>query len=329
MTRALTPLLVIALACALLLSLMTGAIGLQPNEIASALLGHADPSTQLIVTDIRLPRSLAALLIGLTLGASGAALQGLLRNPLAEPGILGISASAAFGATTALYFGFGALSPFIVPFFAIGAALVATGLMGIAAIRARGMASLILIGVGLSSIAGALMSLLLNFAPNPFSLSDMVRWMLGSVANRSFADLAYTAPLMLIGLAMLLAARRSLSVLTLGEDTAHSLGVDLKRSRLLVIGGAGIATGASVALGGGISFVGMVAPHLVRPFVGYDPGRTLIPSALLGAILVLIADMIVRLLPTPVELQLGVIIAILGAPLFISIALKQGTLRHG
>ncbi len=318
-----------ALAACLALSLSVGATPLSLPQILSALFIPSDPANHLIIADIRLPRSLAALAIGIVLGGSGAALQGLMRNPLAEPGVLGISASAAFGATTALYFGLAAASPLIVPLAAIAAALGATAMMSIAALRARGMASLILVGVGLSSVAGALMSLLLNFAPNPFSLADMIRWMLGSVANRSFADLAYTLPLMILGLGILLAVRRPLSALTLGEESAHGLGVNLRKVRLMTIIGAGIATGASVALGGGISFVGMVAPHLVRPFTGHDPGRALIPAALLGGIMVLLADIIVRLLPTPNEMQLGVVIALIGAPLFIWIALAQGNVRHG
>lgn len=329
MSRFINPILAIACLGLLLLSLGIGAIPLSLPDIITAIFAGSDTPNHIIITEIRLPRALAALIVGAALGMSGAALQGLLRNPLAEPGVLGISASAAFGATTALYFGFAALSPLIIPLSAIGTALFATALMSIAAMRARGVSSLILVGVGLSSVAGALMSLLLNFAPNPFSLADMVRWLLGSVANRSYTELAYSVPLIALGCILLLAIRRPLSALTLGEEAAHGLGVKLKRTRLFTIVGAGIATGASVALAGAIGFVGIAAPHLVRPFVGYDPGRALIPSALLGAMLVLAADLIVRTLPTPVELQLGVIIAILGAPMFIWIALREGNIRHG
>lgn len=329
MKRALLPLLIIGCIVLLILSLSIGAMPLSIGDIARAMTGQGSPVTQIIIFDIRLPRTLAALIVGAALGMSGAALQGLLRNPLAEPGILGISASAAFGATTALYFGFAVISPLIIPLSAIFAALVATAIMSLAAMRARGVSSLILVGVGLSSVAGALMSLLLNFAPNPFSLADMVRWLLGSVANRSFTELAYSVPLILMGMAIIMNIRRPLTALTLGEEAAHGLGVNLKRVRLLTIIGAGIATGASVALAGAIGFVGIAAPHLVRPFVSYDPGRTLVPAALVGAMLVLMADLIVRTLPTPVELQLGVIIAIVGAPMFIWIALREGNIRHG
>lgn len=329
MNRLIIPTLALACFLLLLFSLSIGAVPISLPDVIAALFSRGDASSHIIVTEIRLPRALAALVVGAALGSSGAALQGLLRNPLAEPGVLGISASAAFGATTALYFGFAALSPMIIPLSAIAAALIATAAMSLAAMRARGVSSLILVGVGLSSVAGALMSLLLNFAPNPFSLADMVRWLLGSVANRSFAELAYSVPLIAVGIILLMLVRRPLSALTLGEETAHGLGVNLKRTRLMTIIGAGVATGASVALAGAIGFVGIAAPHLVRPFVGYDPGRSIIPSAILGAILVLAADLIVRTLPTPVELQLGVIIAILGAPMFIWVALREGNIRHG
>lgn len=328
-TRFLYPALAATCCILLTLSLSIGPIKLGVSDIIHALIPGGNSTTDIIISSIRLPRALAAMIVGAALGASGAALQGLMRNPLAEPGVLGVSASAAFGATMALYFGFASISPLVVPLSAVTTALIATGFMSIAAMRARGISSLILVGVGISSVAGALMSLLLNFAPNPFSLTDMVRWLLGSVANRSFNELLYSVPFILVGLALLLTIRRSLSVLSLGEEAAQGLGVNLKRTRLVSILGAGIASGASVALAGAIGFVGIAAPHIIRPLVGYDPGRTVIPSAMAGAALVLAADLIVRTLPTPVELQLGVIIAILGAPLFIWIALREGNIRNG
>ena len=321
--------LVVACCVLLALSLSIGPIGMGVSDVVHALIPGGNSTSDIIISSIRLPRAFAAMIVGAALGASGAALQGLMRNPLAEPGVLGVSASAAFGATMALYFGFASISPLVVPLSAVTSALIATGFMSIAAMRARGISSLILVGVGISSVAGALMSLLLNFAPNPFSLADMVRWLLGSVANRSFNELLYSAPFILVGLCLLLTIQRSLSTLSLGEEAAQGLGVNLKRTRLVTILGAGIASGASVALAGAIGFVGIAAPHIVRPLVGYDPGRTIIPSALAGAALVLAADLIVRTLPTPVELQLGVIIAILGAPLFIWIALREGNIRNG
>ncbi len=312
-----------ALATAILLSLLLGSVPLPFDRVLSALAFGSSLGDQLVVWDIRLPRSLAAALVGAALGMSGAALQGLLRNPLAEPGILGVSATAALCASMTLYFGLAVSSPFVLPMAAVGGALLATFLVAAAALRTQSVVTLILIGVGLSSFAGALMALLMNLAPNPFSLADMVNWMLGTVANRSLQDLAFAAPLAIAGMAVLLATRRGLAALTLGEETAAGLGVNLKTQRIAVIIGAGLATGASVALAGAIGFVGIVAPHLVRPFVRYDASRLLVPSALLGAVLLVLADIGVRLLPTDAELKLGVVASLIGAPIFIWIASQR------
>jgi len=175
----------------------------------------------------------------------------------------------------------------------------------------------------LSSFAGAAMSLLLNLSPNPFSLSDMINWTLGSVANRSFDDMALAAPFLIAGFLILYVTRRGLSVLTLGEEAASGLGVNLKRQRIFVVLGAGLATGAAVSIAGAIGFVGIVAPHLIRPFVRHDPARSLVPSALLAGIFLVVADIGVRVLPTQTELKLGVVAAIFGAPAFIWIAMKR------
>jgi iron complex transport system permease protein len=246
----------------------------------------------------------------------------LLRNPLAEPGVLGVSASAALAATSALYFGLGAVSAWVVPSAAIAGALGATLFLAAAAARAVSTIGLVLIGVGLSSFAGALMALLLNLAPNPFSLADLVSWVLGSVANRGIGDVALAAPFMALGAVCLLASHRGLVALTLGEDGANAIGANVARTRTLVVIGAGLLTGASVALGGVIGFVGIVAPHLVRGLVVHDAGRVLIPSALLAGALLCAADLIVRLSATQQELKLGAVAALIGAPAFVWIALR-------
>ena len=207
---------------------------------------------------------------------------------------------------------------------AIAGALAATALIAFAAIRVRSIVTLILVGVGLSSFAGAVMSLLLNFAPTPFSLAEMVSWMLGSVANRSFDDLLLGGPPLLGGLAVLFVWRRGLSALTLGEEAAQGAGLDIRRHRLTIVLGAGLATGAAVSLAGAIGFVGIVAPHLIRPLTGYDPARSLVPSALLAGVILVMADIGVRLLPTSSELKLGVVAALIGAPIFVWIALQRG-----
>ena len=302
---------------------LVGSTPLDPGRVLATLLGGGAPGDRIVVWEIRLPRAAVAFAVGVALGASGAALQGLLRNPLAEPGVLGVSASAALGATLVIYYGVASADPLLLPLAAIAGALAATALLTLAAMRIGSVVTLILIGVGLSSFAAALMTLLLNFAPHPFSLFDMLNWMLGTVANRSFADLGFAAPFLVAGLALLCATRRSLSALTLGEEAAAGMGVDLHRARLLVVLGAGLATGAAVSVAGVIGFVGIVAPHLVRPLVGHDPARTLAPSALLGGLILVVADIGVRIAPTDQELKLGVVAALIGAPVFVWIAAQR------
>jgi iron complex transport system permease protein len=320
----LTSSLTAACAAALLLALFLGATPLSPLRALPALFGVGVEGDVIVIQEIRLPRALAAFAVGSALGLSGAAMQGLFRNPLAEPGVLGVSATAALAASLCIYWGLASVAPLAVPICAIGGALAATGILSLAAHRTRSVVTLILIGVGLSSFAGALMSLLMNLAPHPFTLSDMIRWMLGSVANRSLDDLLLATPFMALGAGILWTSRHNLSALTLGEEAAAGVGVDLKRARLLAILGAGLCAGASVALAGAIGFVGIVAPHVVRPFVGYDPARTLLPAALAGGLVLTLADILVRLLPTATELQLGVVAALLGAPAFVWIAAKRG-----
>ena len=322
--RALIPALSLASALALIAACFLGSTHIPADRLIATLFGLGTPADTLIVWHIRLPRALAAFVTGLALGVSGAALQGLLRNPLAEPGILGVSASAALMATLAIFYGATSLSPWALPISAIIGALIATAIIALAAMRTQSVVTLILIGVGLSSFAAALMSLLLNFAPNPFTLSDMVNWTLGTVANRSFDDLALAAPFLLFGIGILLYSRRGLSALTLGETAASGIGLNLQRQRILTVLGAGLATGAAVSIAGAIGFVGIVAPHFVRAFVHHDPARTLIPSALLGGTMLVMADIAVRLLPTSIELKLGVVAALIGAPAFIWIAAQRG-----
>lgn len=321
--RWLIPSLVIACVFAILAACLLGSTPLSASRVIAALFGGGDAGDQLVVWSIRLPRALAAFLVGAALGISGAALQGLLRNPLAEPGVLGVSASASLAATFSLYYGYVVLSPWVLPLAAILGALAATALLAFAAIRTSSVVTLILIGVGLSSFAGAMMSLLLNLAPNPFSLSDMINWMLGSVANRSFDEVKFAFPFLALGTGILLFTRRGLSALTLGEEAASGVGLNLRNQRIYTVLGAGLATGASVALAGAIGFVGIVAPHMVRPFVGHDPARSLVPSALLAGLILVIADIGVRILPTTNELKLGVVAAIIGAPAFVWIAMQR------
>lgn len=319
----LTPALAGACALAILTACLLGSTPLGLGRVLAAIAGLSDSGDRLVVWSIRLPRALAAFLVGAALGISGAALQGLLRNPLAEPGVLGVSASASLAATFSLYYGLVATTAWLLPISAIAGALAATAIIALAATRTRSVVTLILIGVGLSSLAGAAMSLLMNIAPNPFTLSDMINWMLGSVANRSFREIAFTLPFLVAGAAILLATRRGLSALTLGEEAASGIGLNLRRQRICTVAGAGLAAGGSVALAGAIGFVGIVAPHIVRPLVGHDPARSLIPSALLAGLILVLADIGVRVFPSEFELRLGVVAALVGAPVFIWIAMRR------
>lgn len=308
---------------AVIAACLFGSVPLPAGRLLAALAGGGEPGDAVVVWAVRMPRALAALGVGAALGASGAALQGLLRNPLAEPGVLGVSTSAALVATAALYWGLADAFPWALPLAAVAGALAATALVAAVALATRSVVTLILVGVGLSSFAGALMALLMNLAPNPFSLADMVNWTMGSVANRGFADLGLAGPFVGAGLLILFAARRGLSALTLGEEAAAGVGLDLRRQRLLVVLGAGLATGGAVAVAGAIGFVGIVAPHLVRPLVGHDPARSLLPSALAAGLFLVVADIGVRLAPTDGELKLGVVAALVGAPLFVGIAVRR------
>ncbi|MEM7767977.1 MAG: iron ABC transporter permease [Pseudomonadota bacterium] len=321
--RWLTPGLAVASVVAIFIACLLGSTPLPADRVFAALMGGAEVGDRLVVWSIRLPRAVAAFLVGAALGLSGAALQGLLRNPLAEPGVLGVSATASLTATFSLYYGFVSLSAWALPIAAILGAMAATALLAVAAIKTRSVVTLILIGVGISSFAGALMSLLMNLAPNPFSLSDMINWMLGSVANRSFDEIGFTLPFLLAGSTILLMTRRGLSALTLGEDAASGVGLNLRNQRIFTVLGAGLATGASVALAGAIGFVGIVAPHLIRPFVGHDPARSLVPSALLAGLILVVADIGVRIIPTTNELKLGVVASLIGAPVFVWIAMQR------
>lgn len=295
---------------ALIVALWLGPVALDP--LAS------DEVTQAIVWEIRFPRALTAWIVGAALGLSGAALQGLLRNPLADSGVLGLSGFAALGAVLAFAFGFALFAPLMAIAFAALAVIIVTMLGW----RARGSASLALIGVGLSSFAGGLIALALNLAPNPGALSDLVNWTLGSVEGRSLDDALLAGALLVLGAAFIFAAARGLQALTLGEEAAAAIGADLNHTRTLVILGAAACTGGATAVGGVIGFVGVAAPHLVRALAGHDPARLLLPSAFTGGALLVCADIVVRLLPTDTELKLGVAAALIGGPVFALIAAR-------
>lgn len=294
------------------------ALLLGPVPLSADALAHADAMTRTIVWEIRFPRALVAWLAGAALGLAGAALQGLLRNPLADAGVLGLSGFAALGAVIALAFGFAAFAPAAALLCGLLAAIVVTTLGW----SARGPASLTLIGVGLSSFAGGLIALALNFAPNPGALADLVNWTLGSVEGRSLDDALLIGGFLVVGGVLIFTAARGLQALTLGEEAAAAIGANLARTRTLVVLGAAACAGGATAVAGVIGFVGVAAPHLVRSLSGHDPARLLLPSALAGGTLLVCADVIVRVLPTDSELKLGVAAALLGGPVFALIAAR-------
>jgi iron complex transport system permease protein len=298
------------------------AIGYLPLDLwqgaRDAWSGQTTP-TALVLVELRLPRALLGCLVGFSLGVTGAAMQGLLRNPLAEPAIVGISGAAALGAVTVFYFGLAGVMPLALPLGGVAGAAVATLLLYGLAGRGAGTMTLILAGVAISSFSGALTSLALNLAPNPFAVTEIVYWLLGSLADRSLPYVWLVLPLMLVGWGLILASGRPLDALTLGEDTARSLGFNLDRVRLRLIAGTALAVGSAVAVTGAIGFVGLVVPHLLRPLVAHQPGRLLFISGLGGAALTLAADISVRVIPVQPELKLGVVTAIIGAPFLFSL----------
>lgn len=274
----------------------------------------------LIMSQVRVPRTLLALLVGASLGLSGAVLQGLLRNPLAEPALLGASSSAALGAVTVFYFGAGGLS-YLLPVGGMVGTLFATAVLILLGGRAQDTLTLVLAGVAINALTAALTSLALNFAPSPYAAMEIVFWILGSFADRTLDHVFMALPAMVIGWILLFSVARPLEALSLGEDTAATLGFDLRWVKLRAVLGTAFCVGAAVAVTGVISFVGLVVPHLIRPLVGYRPGRLLLPSMLGGAALMLAADIGVRMISTALELKVGVITAIIGAPFFLHLLL--------
>ncbi len=310
------------------LSLFIGTADISAVDILSALAGRATDTTEIIILELRLPRILLGILAGAALGLSGAALQGLLKNPLADPGVIGVSATAGLGAVIAIYFGLSAFFPLSIQILSMAGALLATLILSFISNRDSSVLTLILAGIGISSLATAAISLTMNFAPNPMSLQDMVMWLLGSLENRTLSDIAMAGPFIIGGWLILRGVGQGLDASSLGEDTAQTLGINLKRLRMKVIIGSAISVGATVSVCGAIGFVGLVVPHMIRSLIGHAPGRLLVPSALLGAIILTIADLLTRLPVGHGQLRLGVVTAFVGSPLFLYIIYKtRGAMR--
>ncbi len=307
----------------LVIALQVGAVDIEVSKALRDVFGRQTTVESLILLDIRLPRALLAIVVGATLGLAGAALQGLLRNPLAEPGIIGVSNGAALGAVIVFYYGFSGIAWFVLPLGGLLGALLAVLCIFLLVGQNRSIVTLILAGIAINAVGGALIALALNFADSPYAVQEIIFWLLGSVANRSYNELSIALPFMLIGWGMMLYCGRFLNALTLGEETARSLGFDVARLRLLLVLGVAASVGAAVSVAGNIGFIGLVVPHLVRPLVGYEPRRLLLASALVGAMLLLAADIAVQLLSSGAEMKLGVITSLVGAPFFLVLILKS------
>lgn len=312
--RRLSLLLLAALVIALPLSLLAGRVWIAPWA-------EPVPNATAILMELRLPRGLLAVVIGAGLGGAGAAMQGYLRNPLADPGLFGIAPGAALGAVMALFLGLAAI-PFVLPAFALIGAGGAMALLAIIAGRTGGIALFTLAGLMIASLAGTLTSLAISLSPNPFATSEIVTWLMGALTDRSWTDLWIAAPLTLAGLVVLWRTGPSLDALTLGEQAAVSLGVEAKRLQWWIVLGIGLVIGAGVAVAGIIGFVGLMVPHLVRPFTDRRPSTLIVPSALAGGLLVLVADTVCRVLPMASELRLGIALSLLGAPFFLALLLR-------
>ena len=321
--RLLLPGLLLLLVLAAGLSVALGPVALAPGRLLGVFFGHGDRIAHTIVIDLRLPRMLVGVLVGGMLGLAGAILQGYLRNPLAEPSVLGASNAAALGAVIAIYFGLAELHPAILPILAILTGLAALAVLFVLAGRSESPLTLILAGIAVATLAGAGISLALNLAPNPFAAMEIMTWLLGSIENRTTGHVWIALPCVVIGALLLAGSGRALDALSLGEDGAKSLGVDLGRTRLRILIGVAIGVGGAVAVSGAIGFVGLIVPHLIRPFTDRSPSAVLLPAMLAGAVLLTLADVAVRLIPTQNELKLGVVTAFLGVPVFLVHLLRE------
>ena len=316
MTRPI-PLLLLLLALAFPLSLLAGRVWIDPATT---------PNAALILAELRLPRSVLAMVIGAGLGAAGAAMQGYLRNPLADPGLFGIAPMAALGAVLSFWLGLEA-QPWMLPAMALTGAGAGMALLALIAGRTAngtsGIALFTLAGLMLASLAGTLTSLAISMAPNAFAMSEIVTWLMGALTDRGWREVWLATPLTAGGVACLMMAARGLDALTLGEAAARSLGVEPGRLLVWLVLGIGLTVGSGVAVAGIVGFVGLVVPHLVRPLTDRRPSQLIVPSALAGALLVLVADSAVRVIPFVTELRLGIALSLIGAPFFLWLLLRM------
>ncbi|WP_026381596.1 FecCD family ABC transporter permease [Afifella pfennigii] len=327
--------LVVAFAATFLFSLTAGASDASPLPLLRDLLlaggEGVSQHERIIIGDIRLPRAILGSLVGAALAVSGAVMQGLFRNPLADPGLVGVSAGAGLGAITVIVLGSTLLGPaialfgiFALPLAAFFGGLLSTLILYRVATR-RGqtsIATMLLAGIALAALAGALSGVLI-FLADDAQLRDLTFWGLGSLAGATWSKIAAAGPIIVLALMATPFLARSLNALSLGEASAHHLGIPVQRMKMIAITSVAAAVGASVAVSGGIGFVGIVVPHLLRLAIGPD-NRYLIPaSALLGAVLLLLADAVSRTIVAPAEFPIGIVTAAVGAPFFLWILLRR------
>ena len=312
----------VAILAAAALSLNSGAADIPVLQAVADIWSGEQSLGATILVQIRIPRLLLAIIVGATLGMAGAAMQGLLRNPLADPGVLGVTSGAAFGAVCVLYFGAAATAWYWLPSAAIMGALGSLVLVYVLAGLHCIVLALILAGVAISAITGALIAVALNFAPSLYAMQEIVFWLMGSLANRHWDHVSIALPLAIIGWLLMVSRSRFLDALSLGEESTRSLGFNNHRERGILLLGIAIGVGACVAVSGSIGFIGLIVPHLLRPFVGYRPGRLMFASALGGALLLVLADILVRQFDSARELKLGVVTSLLGGPFFLLLILK-------
>ena len=316
--RRLNMVLALGILLALVLAVFLGEARFDAAQYGVALTRWSSEEA-VVLWQIRAPRAICAVVVGAALGLAGAVLQGLLRNPLADPGVLGVSATAALAASGAIVLGLAAVPGAVEIAALLGAVLAALLLLSVAS-RLTSPEGLILFGVALSSLTGALTALIFNLSPSPIAQAEVMSWLLGSVQNRSWIDVGWVLPPVLVAGLLAFAASSGLRMLSLGEDAAATSGLAMGRMKRLALIAAAVAAGAAVAVAGVIGFVGLAAPHLVRTAVRGDPARLLLPSALAGGLMLVVADLVARLIPTDQELKLGVFTALVGAPVFALIA---------
>ncbi|SFJ69787.1 FecCD family ABC transporter permease [Celeribacter neptunius] len=332
--------LIVALILAMLLGLGWGAAGDTdvPRALAAGLgLSEASLRDMTIVWDIRMPRVLTATLVGAALAVSGAVMQGLFRNPLADPGLVGVSAGAGFGAVAAIVLGgllpaaLAALAgPYLVPFAAFLGGWASTLILYRIATRGgqTSVATMLLAGIALGALTGALTGFIVYKADDN-QLRDLTFWGMGSVAGATWAKIMVAGPIILAALLCAPFLARSLDALALGEPVARHMGIDTQRMKRIAIVAVAASVGASVAITGGIGFVGIVVPHLLRLLQGPEHRNLLPNAALLGAVVLLLADMVSRIAVAPAELPIGIVTACLGGPFFLWILLKNRALLEG